>query len=83
MLLRKFEQNPVKMMRVGRIVLAIGLLIGAAGAFWLRLPVHLRFSPDADDFIRGATLGLGIGLEIGSIFLMLKAKAARLNLRAS
>ena len=77
MILRKFESNPAAMVRFGRILLSVGLLIVAAGISWPRLPFHASLSPSLNDFIQGSLLGLGIALEIGSVFIVRKASCLK------
>lgn len=73
MLLRKFESNPAAMMRIGRTFLWVGMLIFVAGISWERLPFHARLSPAVNDFFQGFAMGLGICLEVLSVFIVKKA----------
>jgi len=73
MLLRKFKSNPGTMMRFGRIFLWVGMLIFVAGISWQRLPFHASLSPALNDLFQGFTMGLGISLEVLSVFIVKKA----------
>jgi hypothetical protein len=78
MILRKLQDSPAKILPFAMMFVSLGMMFLVMAIVWPRffLPAHL--GPGWSDFLRGATFGVAIALELtGVVISMVAATRAK------
>jgi putative Mn2+ efflux pump MntP len=77
MLLNNLQKSPEKAVPIGMMLVTIGLMMIIVGVCWSRFSFLAHLWPNRNDFLRGVTFGIAIGLEAIGVMIALKAAASR------